>query len=172
MSYYDLDDILADAEKVPCRFNILVPGLGYLEGQPGKAIQKDTKIELPLWLAEILAICELLEESQQSFIDLLQPDFISPKVINAIKTSPTSVDLHAILPYYYRLTEKWASMFSDSELATVVSDTLKRRSLEIYNHANSATKQLNFIYSLDEYEKEVFKKTSESSRSMRQWLKY
>jgi GINS complex subunit 3 len=172
MSYYDLDDILADAEKVPCRFNILVPGLGYLEGQPGKAIQKDTKIELPLWLAEILAICELLEESQQSFIDLLQPEFISPKVINAIKTNPTSVDLHAILPYYYRLTEKWASMFSDSELATVVSETLKQRSLEIYNHANSATKQLNFIYSLDEYEKEVFKKTSESSRSMRQWLKY
>ena len=172
MSYYDLDDILADAEKVPCRFNILVPGLGYLEGQPGKAIQKDTKIELPLWLAEILAICELLEESQQSFIDLLQPEFISPKVINAIKTNPTSVDLHAILPYYYRLTEKWASMFSDSELATVVSETLKQRSLEIYNHANSDTKQLNFIYSLDEYEKEVFKKTSESSRSMRQWLKY
>lgn len=171
MSYYDLDDILADGEKVPCRFNMLVPGLGYLEGQPGKAIQKDTKLELPLWLAEILAICELLEESQRSFIDLLQPDFISPKVLNTIKTSPTSVDLHEILPYYYRLTEKWASMFSDAELAAVVSEALRKRSLEIYNHANSAAKQLNFIYSLDEYEKEVFRKTSESNRNMRQWLK-
>ena len=43
-NYFDLDDILADSEKIPCRFNITVPGLGYLEGNPGKAIAKDTKI--------------------------------------------------------------------------------------------------------------------------------
>lgn len=171
MGYYDLDNILADAEKLPCKFNILVPGLGYLEGQPGKAIQKDTKIELPLWLAEILAICELLEESQRSFIDLLPPEFISAAVINAIKTSPTTVDLHAILPYYYRLVEKWAAMFSDSELVLVVSETLKKRSLGIYNHANSATKSLNFIYALDEDEKEIYRGASDSSRNMRQWMK-
>ena len=38
--YYDLDDILADSEKLTCKFNITVPGLGYLEGNPGNLFMK------------------------------------------------------------------------------------------------------------------------------------
>lgn len=172
-NYYDLDDILADGEKIPCRFNITVPGLGYLEGNPGKAIPKDTKVELPLWLAEILAICELLEESQQSFIDLSQPDFINTKVLNAIKTNAVSMDLHSILTNYYKLSEKWASMFNDMELTELVMQMLKERSFEINNFASNTNKQINsnFIYSLDEFEKKLFKVTSESNKQMRKWLK-
>ncbi|CUM50914.1 DNA replication complex GINS protein PSF3 [Debaryomyces fabryi] len=172
-NYFDLDDILADGEKIPCRFNITVPGLGYLEGNPGKAIAKDTKIELPLWLAEILAICELLEDSQQSFIDLSQPDFINYKVINAIKTNAVNIDLHSILTNYYKLCEKWASMFSDAELIEVVMQMLKERSFEINNYASNASKQINnnFIFSLDEFEKKLFKITADSNKLMRKWLK-
>lgn len=31
-SYYDVDAILTDAQKVPCTFELTVPGLGYVEG--------------------------------------------------------------------------------------------------------------------------------------------
>jgi GINS complex subunit 3 len=31
-SYYDVDAILTDAQKVPCTFELSVPSLGYLEG--------------------------------------------------------------------------------------------------------------------------------------------
>ena len=34
-SYYDIDAILTDAQKVPCSFNFDVPGLGYLDGNAG-----------------------------------------------------------------------------------------------------------------------------------------
>lgn len=34
-SYYDVDAILTDAEKVPCTFELTVPGLGYLDGNSG-----------------------------------------------------------------------------------------------------------------------------------------
>ena len=34
-SYYDIDAILTDAHKVPCTFEIDVPGLGYLDENPG-----------------------------------------------------------------------------------------------------------------------------------------
>ena len=34
-SYYDIDAILTDAQKVPCTFDIDVPGLGYLDENPG-----------------------------------------------------------------------------------------------------------------------------------------
>lgn len=170
-NYYDLDEILADAEKVPCRFNMTVPGLGYLEGNPGKAIQKDTKLELPTWLAEVLAVCELLKGSGDSFVDLSEPDCISTKVKNAIKTSPTAVDLHKLLPNYYKMVEKWCSMFDNEELVDLAMAMLKERSYEISNFAGNANKQINneFIYTLDEFEKKLLKMTSESNKHMRRW---
>ena len=31
-SYWEVDDILAESQRLPCTFNIDVPVLGYLEG--------------------------------------------------------------------------------------------------------------------------------------------
>lgn len=170
-NYYDLDDILADAEKVPSRFNLTVPGLGFLEGKPGKSIVKDTKLDLPVWLAESLAACAILEGSDERFIELLEPDFISPKVLNAIQSNPVTVDLHSILTNYYKLVEKWALMYEDRDLIETSMQMLKERAFEISNFANNTNKQMNngFIFSLDEFEKKLFKLTSDSSRQMKKW---
>ena len=37
-SYYDVDAILTDAEKVPCTFNLDLPGLGFLDENPGEDV--------------------------------------------------------------------------------------------------------------------------------------
>ena len=42
MSYYDLEAILTDSQKIPCTFKIDVPGLGYLDGNPGGVVSKST----------------------------------------------------------------------------------------------------------------------------------
>lgn len=34
-SYYDIDAILTDSQKVPCTFLLDVPGLGYIDGNAG-----------------------------------------------------------------------------------------------------------------------------------------
>lgn len=39
MSYYDVDAILTDAQKLPCTFELDVPGLGYLDGNPGGTVR-------------------------------------------------------------------------------------------------------------------------------------
>lgn len=171
MGYYDIDDILADGERIPCKFNLLVPGLGYLEGNPGKSIEKDTKLDLPLWLATVLAVCAILEETDESFIDLLEPDFISPKVLNAIKADPKTVDLHSIMSHFYKLSEKWSSMYNETLLIETAMSMLKERALEIDNFASNATKHVssNFLYSLDEFEKKLYRVTYESKKQMRAW---
>lgn len=171
MGYYDIDDILADGERTPCKFNLTVPGLGYLEGSPGKAVDKGTKVELPMWLAEVLAICLILEESQESFVELLEPEFISSKVLNAIRADAASVDLHTIMSNYYKLTEKWARMFNETALIDIAMTMLKERALEIDNFASNTNKHVNsnFLFSLDEFEKKLFKMTSESKKQMRAW---
>lgn len=43
-SYYDVDTILTDAQKVPCTFELSVPGLGYLDGNSGA----DVRAPLPI----------------------------------------------------------------------------------------------------------------------------
>lgn len=35
MSYYSIDAILTDAQKLPCTFTLPIPGLGQLEENPG-----------------------------------------------------------------------------------------------------------------------------------------
>jgi hypothetical protein len=56
MSFYDTDAILTDAQKLPCTFNLDVPGLGYLDGNPGEPIAANAKLELPLWLGMMLTV--------------------------------------------------------------------------------------------------------------------
>ncbi|ODV82297.1 DNA replication complex GINS protein PSF3 [Suhomyces tanzawaensis NRRL Y-17324] len=172
-NYYDLDDILADGEKVPSRFNMTVPGLGYLEGNPGKAVQKGTQLELPMWLAEVLAICAILEDSQESFIDLSEPEFISSRVLNAIKTNPRTVDLRKLLRNYYKLVEKWGTFFNEPSLIEIIMTMLKERAFEINNFASNTNKLMNndFTYTLDEFERILFRMTSDSNKQMRNWLK-
>jgi GINS complex subunit 3 len=55
-SYYHVDAILTDAQKVPCTFELTVPGLGYLEGNMTGDMKQGSKVELPLWLGEMLAL--------------------------------------------------------------------------------------------------------------------
>lgn len=35
MSYYDVDAILTDAQKVPCTFELEIPGLGHIDDNAG-----------------------------------------------------------------------------------------------------------------------------------------
>ena len=39
MSYYDIDAILTDSQKLPCTFELDVPGLGYLDGNAGGTVR-------------------------------------------------------------------------------------------------------------------------------------
>ncbi|ODV97299.1 hypothetical protein PACTADRAFT_38769 [Pachysolen tannophilus NRRL Y-2460] len=174
-SYYDIDDILADNQKLPCKFQMTVPGLGYLEGNPGKPLRKNSKLELPLWLAEVLAIIPIDETSEDSFIELVQPEYFSNRVINAIKTNSKTLDLHSISTYYYKLAIKWCAMFKDKELAEVISEMLKDRSSEINDFATNSKNgnssgSHDFILSLDEFEKKLFKLSHDSNRNFKNWI--
>jgi GINS complex subunit 3 len=41
-SYYDIDAILTDAQKLPCTFELDVPGLGFIDGNAGGDVGFDT----------------------------------------------------------------------------------------------------------------------------------
>lgn len=172
-SYYDLDDIIAESHRIPCNINVTLPHLGILEGNPGQTLEKDTKLELPLWIAFILAMTPIGEDSEETFITLLQPDAFARKVINTIKTSSTSLDVHSIAPNYYSLVEKWSRMFEDHGLVDVVLRMLQERSTELNRFAQNLSgvqKESGFLYSLDEFEKQLYRNAQIDAKALRSWM--
>jgi GINS complex subunit 3 len=147
--------------------------LGYLEGTPGADIKEGTKTELPFWIAEFLALAAISETSDVGFVNLLQPDALHKKVINAIKTSPVSLDLHSISPHFYALVEKWAMLYEDNELSEVAQEMLKERADEINNYAQNLRgthQESGFLYSMDEFEKTLYKTAHESYKQIKKWM--
>ncbi|KAI1002695.1 hypothetical protein K3495_g5504 [Podosphaera aphanis] len=172
MSYYDIDAILTDAEKVPCTFELAAPRLGYLNNA-GHALKAGTHIELPLWLAEMLAVSSA--SATTSLVTLDVPPCLAPRVMNALKADPLSVDIRALAQNFYGLGARILELFEDDEICDVLMRTWQARAAEIGDHASHAGAMQrhgsDFLKGLDEAEKELFRASHESSKAMRVWMK-
>lgn len=54
--YWDPEDVLAETQRVPCTFNVDLPGMGFLEGTDEADVRKNARAELPYWMAALLAV--------------------------------------------------------------------------------------------------------------------
>ncbi|QLL33114.1 hypothetical protein HG536_0E00240 [Torulaspora globosa] len=187
MGYYELEDVLADGSEVPCKFQYSMPGLGYLAGNAGKPIEKNSKLLLPLWLARVLAIVggsegeEIADDEEaMPFVELSRPEMFSAKVVNAIKAGAASLDLHSVNSHFYMLAIKWIALFGDAELGSVIAEMVMERSLELNGHASSVgvsavesqASQAGspFLLTLDESEKETYRRAHDSYRRTKRWM--
>lgn len=55
-NYWNVDDFLADSQKLPCTFNIDVPNMGQIQSTEERDIKALSRVELPFWLAELMAL--------------------------------------------------------------------------------------------------------------------
>ncbi|KAI9664680.1 MAG: DNA replication protein [Bathelium mastoideum] len=157
--YYDIDAILTDAQKVPCQFELNVPGLGYIDGNTGGDLKKGTKVELPLWLGEMLAVSQPASTGALVTLDL--PAALSQRVMNALKADPRTVDLRAQAPHFYSLAARMLELFEEEEMIDVLTETFKKRSTEIADQAHNPRGALGegaeFLRGLDETERQQLK---------------
>lgn len=173
MSYYDLEDISKDQQTLPCRFNVSVPNLGYLVGSPGTEIKKDTSVDLPVWLLRILALTPISPDSDIPFVTPLPTKEFSPKVLNALKSSPSSVDLRLLSSVYYGLAEQWLALMDAPELAAILIESFKKRAADISDLATNsrgAQDSSDFLYRLDLFETRLYKITHEANKDLKTWL--
>ncbi|EFQ85849.1 hypothetical protein PTT_19069 [Pyrenophora teres f. teres 0-1] len=189
-SYYDVDAILTDAQKVPCTFELTVPGLGYLEGNMSGDIKQGSKVQLPLWLGEMLALryCTIIWISYRSSIYFVYsqslntsslvtvdpPSALSPRVLNALKADPRTVDLRALAPHFYNLGARILELFEEEEMIEVLSDTFKARAALIADQAHNPRGALgegaDFMRGLDENERQLFRAAHDSAKGVRTWM--
>ncbi|TLS24313.1 hypothetical protein PpBr36_08929 [Pyricularia pennisetigena] len=141
MSYYDIDAILTDAEKVPCEFQLDVPELGYLDNSPSHALKAGTKVNLPLWLAEMLALANTTHptssdpDDARSFVSLNLPTPLADDVIQALKADPRSVPLRDRSPHFFSLSTRVLDLFEERDLAAVLRKSFVVRAGDVGLHA-------------------------------------
>jgi hypothetical protein len=120
MAYYNPEAILTDAQKAPCTFELAVPGLAPLNN--GSAIENGTKLDLPLWMAEMLAVSRPAGPSSTSLASLDMPQALGQRVMNALRADPRSVDIRAQAQSFYGLAERMLDLFEEEEMVEVLLD--------------------------------------------------
>ncbi|KAK3707936.1 DNA replication protein [Vermiconidia calcicola] len=174
MAYYNPDAILTDAQKAPLTFELAVPQLTPLNA--GSAVEIGTKLDLPLWLAEMLAVSKPAGPQSSSLASLDMPSALGQRVTNALRADPKSVDLRAQAQWFYGLGERMLELFEEEETVEVLTDTFKKRALEIADKAqNTRTVQQgdgssDFMSSLDESERQLFRAAHDGSNAVKKWL--
>ncbi|KAF2765858.1 GINS complex, Psf3 component [Teratosphaeria nubilosa] len=175
MTYYSPTPILTDSQKCPLTFDLSVPHLTALNN--GSAITAGTKLDLPLWLAEMLAVTRPAGPSSSSLGSLDLPPALGVRVMNALRADPKSVDVRAQAQWFYGLAERLFELFEEEEMVGVISDTFKQRALEIADKAqNTRTTQQggsdasDFMSGLDDAERQLFRAAHDGSNSVKKWF--
>ncbi|KAG2165952.1 hypothetical protein JADG_005691 [Aureobasidium aubasidani] len=173
-SYYNIDAVLTDAQKVPCTFELSVPNMGYLQGNPGEdaCIKQGSKVELPLWLAEMLAVSNPSGNSSLATLDL--PQALSQRVMNALKADPKTVDLRAQAQHFYNIGARMLELFEEEEMVDILTDTFKQRAAEISDQALNSRSALgegaDFARGLDETERQLFRAAHDGTTAVKKWF--
>jgi GINS complex subunit 3 len=132
--YWDLSSILADSVRLPCHFAIDVPGLSHVIGiNQGKAddgassstIQKKARVDLPYWMAELLAL--------HNVVDLSFPRQYSSRVRNALDAQAKNVRLRDLNAWWYAVGIRLSSLIEAKELVDVLAKTYQARITPIYS---------------------------------------
>ena len=68
----------------------------------------------------MLAVSQNVNASALVTLDL--PKALSPRVLNALKADPRTVDLRALAPHFYNLAARMLELFEEEEMIDVLND--------------------------------------------------
>ena len=117
-----------------------MPGLGYLDQTPSHTLKAGTRLQLPLWLAEMLALANnnnaaSSADEAKPFLTLNLPPALRHDVIQALKADPRAVPLRDQSAHFYALATRMLDLFEDADLAAVLRDAFVGRTDDIGMHA-------------------------------------
>jgi hypothetical protein len=75
-------------------------------------------------IIDVLYIYTISSQSlnTSSLVTIDPPSALSPRVLNALKADPRTVDLRALAPHFYNLGARILELFEEEEMIEVLSD--------------------------------------------------
>ncbi|KAG5177454.1 hypothetical protein JKP88DRAFT_261455 [Tribonema minus] len=115
-SFFDIDAILMEDERVPCVFLEEAVGMGMLDpSQENEDLPKGANVELPLWLARSLA--------PRGAVQVRQPRHYGELFRERLGAGAGAVDLRDASPHYYQVGGMLARLTNDTSLERLLLDT-------------------------------------------------
>ena len=129
-NYYDIDDILAEGQILPCTFQVDVVELGYLDetGESGEDLKKGTMIGLPFWMIKQLHI--------RNMIRVERPLYFQARFADALLVEPSVVNLRSKCEYWYVLGYKLCKLVEAKEISAWMERSLQMRNEEIIDQSH------------------------------------
>lgn len=165
---------------MPCKFELDVPELGYLDNNPSQPLQAQTPVSLPLWMAELLALANRTSSSNPGdsapFLTLSLPSSLSNEVISALKADPRAVPLREQSHNFYGLATRMLDLFEEPEICAVLRKTFVTRAGEtaLYARKAGATDDVvrgeGFLSGLEEWERSLFRRAHDGHKAGKQWM--
>lgn len=91
--YLNLDNILAQTQRINCKFLFSIPGLEFINHGYHENVTQTTELFLPFWMAKTLYT--------YSMIDIEVPKAYTPQFREILKANPDIIDLRRHGPHYY-----------------------------------------------------------------------
>lgn len=112
--YFDIDDVIATQEKVPCRLEVQIHNLGFLDpSSEGEHLASGSKQELPYWLAKELC------SRRRRVVSVELPKVYKDAYREILKADACVVDLHKYGPHFYDIGTKLMH-FDDDDNSMVI----------------------------------------------------
>ncbi|GFY66104.1 DNA replication complex GINS protein PSF3 [Trichonephila inaurata madagascariensis] len=164
--YFSIDDILATNERIPCKFEVDVNKLGFLDPSSGNQdLAKGTKLEMPLWMAQAL--------HRKRLITMDIPRMYREAYREILNADATVVDLHKIGPYFYHLglyLSRFAHQDSE-EICRMLNQTFRNRFRQLMDTSQNSLEEDATILTanLDRTEVALFNLGHKSLLDLKNW---
>lgn len=109
MRFLDIDLILSEDERIPCKFTVDVSDLGHLDSaNEDDDLPEGSRVELPLWLAKFFAATNVVE--------LELPKHYGSKMRDAIMAGAAPINLKDFSHYYFDVGLQLSTILKDLDL--------------------------------------------------------
>ncbi|KAJ7431281.1 hypothetical protein B0H11DRAFT_129348 [Mycena galericulata] len=193
--YFSVDAILAENQKVGCRFKVDIPDMGHLGGGAERDITRSNTLQLPIWLVYTVVLSYVLcryliqcklEQTASDWADMIMPTAFGNKVKNALKAEPCSVRLSSLVGaggLWYGFGKTIMEMLDKKQdMSDLLTDTFRKRLVEVIDQAQhfaalgpaggvgpTGDSAQSFREGLDATERELFALAQEGSKRMKRW---
>lgn len=164
--YFSIDDILATNERMPCKFELAVKKIGFLDPSSGNPdLAQGTKLELPLWMAQAL--------QNRRIISVEIPKVYREAYREILNASANEVNLHKMGPYFYHFGLYLLRFYhqDSDDICRVLNQTFRNRFRMLMDHSQNAVEEDSKLTStLDRTEVVLFNLGHRSLLDLQKWL--
>ncbi|KAK3742741.1 hypothetical protein QZH41_018959 [Actinostola sp. cb2023] len=166
--YFDIDDVIATQDRIPCKLEVQIHNLGFLDpSSQGEHLAAGSKLELPYWLAKELC------SRRRRVVSVELPKVYKDGYREILKADAGVVDLHKYGPHFYDIGTKLMH-FDDDENSLVIrtlQETFIKRFRKIMDSSqNSPNEDTSALTSrLDHTEQQIFAAGKKGIREFLLW---